>query len=295
MKQEIFVRGLIAGFIAFGLAAHGRKKKSLSVSGALAAIFVGFCSFWISYRFGLILILFYYSSSKLTKLKEEVKAKLEADYLVGGQRDWIQVFANSILATAVCIAYWWFVGEDSHVNFAGRSHFSMSSNLSLSPIFGSYLWVMFVAHYSCSTADTWASELGILSTSKPRLVTSLFLKEVPHGTNGGVSLLGTVASAGGGFFIGQIFWILSYLTVGERTYNPQYPMILVGLVSGVVGSLLDSLLGATLQASYYSDTRKCIVKRPFKKDDNVRCVTGIDILSNEAVNFWSILLTMLLL
>lgn len=136
--------------------------------------------------------------------------------------------------------------------------------------------------------------MGVLSTSKPRLVTSLFLRTVPPGTNGGMSLLGTTASAAGGLFIGVVFWLMSFV-VHVHPPVPQWPIVLVGLVSGFLGSLYDSLLGATLQASYYSQDRKCIVKDPKKRlnDKSVQLVCGTDVLSNEAVNFISILFTMI--
>eukprot|EP01035_Chromulina_nebulosa_P022643 gene22643-29317_t len=165
-------------------------RKSLNLSGSIAAFLVGFISFSASYRFGLILILFYYTSSKLTKIKEDIKAKLEDDYSIGGQRNWIQVLANSFLATLVALIYYITYGEDHRINFNNNYE-----------RFGSYLWCMYVAHYACAAADTW----GILSTSKPRLITTVFIKEVPHGTNGGMSLLGTISGGLGGAFIGFLF------------------------------------------------------------------------------------------
>jgi uncharacterized membrane protein len=65
-------------FIHLDLCIH----KSLYI-GAISALLVGFGSFAVSYRFGVILILFYYSSSKLTKVKEDIKAKLEDGYVIG--------------------------------------------------------------------------------------------------------------------------------------------------------------------------------------------------------------------
>lgn len=65
-------------------------------------------------------------------------------------------------------------------------------------------WVLYagyVGFFACCTADTWASELGILSTSDPFLITTL--KRVPKGTNGGVSGLGFMASLAGGLAIGK--------------------------------------------------------------------------------------------
>ena len=281
MNNSIVIRILLAVIISLGLAFHGFKKKSLDISGCIAAILVGFVSFATSYRYGLILILFYYTSSKLTKVKEDVKERLESNYMQGGQRNYIQVFANSILATIISLIYIYYVGEDKHMSF--NNH-----------MLGSYLSSMYVGHYACAAADTWASELGILSKANPRLVTTLFLRTVPHGTNGGMSILGTVASAMGGAFIGFVYWICSYFL--DTSDSPQYPMIIVGLLCGVLGSLIDSILGATLQASYYSKDRKCIVKtqQEISSDLSVELVCGIDFLSNEAVNLVSILLTMII-
>lgn len=168
------------------------------------------------------------------------------------------------------------------------------------------LWCTYIAHYACATADTWASEVGILSTSNPRLVTTLFLREVPPGTNGGMSLLGTIASGAGGAFIGLIYFLTSFYYNSNGTHSnsssnveiSQIYMVLFGFICGILGSLLDSLLGATCQSSHYSTNRKCIVKHynnaTNAKDNSIIHICGYDILSNEAVNFVSILFTMIL-
>lgn len=146
---------------------------------------------------------------------------------------------------------------------------------------------MYIAHFACATGDTWASEVGILSTSRPRLITSLLLREVPHGTNGGLSLLGTLASTAGGLFIGLCYYALSGLE------SSQIPPIYLATACGFFGSLIDSFLGATLQATYYSEERKCIVEKPDGVDKSIVRVCGRDVLSNDAVNFLSIFLTMM--
>lgn len=286
MNLNVIIRLILALLLSLGLAFHGYKKKSLDISGCIAAVIVGFISFATSYRYGLILILFYYTSSKLTKVKEDVKAKLESNYMLGGQRNWVQVFANSILATIIGLIYMIYIGEEIHISY--NKHDTSKSLLS------SFLSTMYVAHYSCASADTWASEVGILSKTKPRLVTSLFLRIVPHGTNGGMTPLGTIFSGLGGTFIGLIYYTFS-IFIDKKINSKQYPMIIVGLICGVLGSLFDSILGATLQASYYSKDKKCIVKtkEEIKNDSSVVKICGVDILSNEAVNFVSIALTMI--
>ncbi|CAE7737263.1 PGR, partial [Symbiodinium microadriaticum] len=157
------------------------------------------------------------------------------------------------------------------------------------------LWCSYISHYACAAADTWASEVGILADGQPRLVTSLFLRSVPPGTNGGMSALGTAASVAGGLFIGLIFYVASFALPSSPQIS-QLPMVWLGGVCGVLGSFFDSILGATVQATYYSKDRKCIVKKSdpeFKTDLSICLISGMDVLTNEEVNFVSILLTML--
>jgi len=283
------LRLALAVLLSVGLAVHGYRKKSLDTSGAVAALIVGFVSFAVSYRFGWILIMFYYTSSKLTKVKEDVKKRLEAEYKEAGQRNYIQVFANSLLASVVAVYFWYHCGEDTHIVTFDPADQQRQLH--------AHLWCAYLAHYACANGDTWASELGILDKSSPRLVTSFFLQTVPPGTNGGMSRLGTLASALGGAFIGLVFFLMGFAVTsdGLQTNLQQWPIVVLGMVFGLVGSLVDSLLGATLQASYYSKDRKCIVKHASSKEDmSIVKICGFDLLSNEAVNFFSIGITMLL-
>lgn len=296
------VRGCVAAFISFYLVHSGLKKNSLSKSGSLAAFVVGFVSMSSSYRFGLILLLFYYSSTKLTKYKLEQKSKLEEGFTISAARDWKQVFASSLLAIVVAASHFLIIGDDMNVDFASGSTYMdifyiMDGSLSHRRL-SAVLQVMYVAHFATANADTWASEVGMLAKNKPRLITSFFMREVPAGTNGGVSVLGTVASAAGGAFIGFVYYALTFLYPASIT--PQYPMIIVGLICGIIGSLIDSFLGATVQATYYSQKKQQIIKHynsessSKKDDDDVIRVCGMDILSNEAVNFLSIGITMII-
>lgn len=116
---------------------------------------------------------------------------------------------------------------------------------------------LFSGVFSCCNGDTWASELGtVFSNSDPILITNL--KKVPKGTNGGISVVGTVSSAVGGLLIG----ISQYLVIfyfSDRTLwmyaPPQWPIIVFGALGGLLGSLIDSFLGATVQ---YSGEISCL-------------------------------------
>ena len=115
--------------------------------------------------------------------------------------------------------------------------------------------------------------MGILSKSKPRLLTSWNFREVPPGTNGGVSLVGTLAGFLGAFLIaltsvlllpfcdgaegqGERPSILGLRNQGRAGWTWQEKVMLVFAITvwGGLGSVLDSALGGWFQASVI-DTR----------------------------------------
>ena len=129
---------------------------------------------------------------------------------------------------------------------------------------------------ACCNGDTWASELAtVMTVQQPRLLTQPF-KVVPRGilprflnyltywisngffkknhagTNGGVTIVGVVLSAAGGLMIGFSFYVVLLLCkdsfILEKSAD-QWPLVLVGLFGGAIGSLIDSFLGAIFQYS----------------------------------------------
>lgn len=155
----------------------------------------------------------------------------------------------------------------------------------------SFLLASYIGHYACCAADTWASELGVLSKAKPRLITTF--RPVPPGTNGGVSVLGLAASALGGAFVGLLYLAMSLFS---STAQPQ--VVVLGAITGLFGSLLDSLLGATLQATWFDTSAKKICEErayaaAADPSKSVEHVCGMDVLTNEQVNAVSVLLTTL--
>lgn len=271
------------------LAARGLKRRSLSLSGAVAAFFVGAITMLCGLRFGGTLIAFYLSSSWLTKYRADVKQTIEADFKEGGQRDWSQVLANSAVATCLCLLLLQ-RGDSWQRACLGAAGGGAGDDAGSAAVLAA-----FVAHYACCAGDTWASELGVLSRTPPRLVSTW--QVVPRGTNGGVTTLGAAASAAGGLFVGLCFWLLELATVGgchlagggRHQGLRQLATLLIsplplGLLAGTLGSALDSLLGATLQYSGFCSVRKKVVSRPGGAGGSVAHVTGVDLLTNSAVN-----------
>ncbi len=94
----------------------------------------------------------------------------------------------------------------------------------------------FLGALATSAADTWATELGMLSRHPPRLITTGAY--VPAGTSGAVSLIGTLAGVAGAILIAAI---------GAQG---QAYIFTAAWIAGVFAMFFDSLLGATLQASF---------------------------------------------
>lgn len=154
----------------------------------------------------------------------------------------------------------------------------------------SVLSVAILGSFACSCGDTWASEIGTAISSHVPVLITTFTK-VPVGTNGGITITGTVASILGGTVIGVAYYLtlVSILAIRRITaIPPQWPVILIGCLGGFVGSVFDSLLGATLQYSGYCSVKKRVVNKP---SPTARHISGRSILDNHAVNFVSSLLT----
>jgi uncharacterized membrane protein len=73
---------------------YGYKRKSVNPSGALSGIIVAMLLTVASPVYLVTLAAFFFSSSKATKYRQDVKRKIEKDFKVGGQRNWMQVLCN---------------------------------------------------------------------------------------------------------------------------------------------------------------------------------------------------------
>lgn len=116
-----------------------------------------------------------------------------------------------------------------------------------------------VASMAFATADTWASEIGGHRVKgKTWLVTNF--QAVKPGTDGGISVIGTIASLIGAFFIGGLFWLI----------EPGVTLLTFLLVSiaGFLGSFIDSWIGASFQGIELNKRLKNIFARQITYVDN---------------------------
>ena len=96
----------------------GHGKQSLSTSGAFLALIVGFFMSLANFSFFLCLLMFFISSSKVTKFKADEKKRFEAEFKEGGQRNWLQVLCNGGMALELSLLYLLDVGSaDLPVDF----------------------------------------------------------------------------------------------------------------------------------------------------------------------------------
>ena len=268
-QVNVLCSAALGGVMAYG----GLKKKSLNWSGALAAVMVGAVSLAANAVFGSVLLAFFISSSALTKYGNERKARIEDGHKAGGQRDWVQVAANGGLPTA-------FAG--AHIALRGLS--APVFDAAADPV-STALACAYLCYYSCCAGDTWSSELGVLSKAEPILITTL--RRCKRGTNGGVSPLGTGAALGGGLVCGAAAVGFGTLAAAPAS-GAVWAALPLCVGAGLFGSMVDSLLGATLQFSGFDPVKGKVVNKP---GPGVTRISGLNFLDNHAVNFVSALIT----
>ncbi|KAL3752953.1 hypothetical protein ACJRO7_000364 [Eucalyptus globulus] len=121
MEGTHLVQPAVAALVAAFVAARAYRRKSLDLSGALAGFLVMAVHIAAGYRYGAMLLVFFFSSSKLTKVGEEKKREVDADFKEGGQRNWIQVLSNSAVATVLVVVICTLTGWKDECLDSGKS------------------------------------------------------------------------------------------------------------------------------------------------------------------------------
>lgn len=262
MDITTFIIGLIVNVIMASLALW---RKAVDLSGMIVGFITGTIIFQCGgWRFWIILGGFFVSSSILSRIKRNLKDSIEDMHQRGSKRDWIQVLSNSISATIFSIGY---------------------------ALDGSPFFVLgFMTFFAATNADTWASEIGVFSRSNPYSITRL--KPVARGTSGGVSILGVFASLAGSAFITSLFILVSD---GIYTnYTIKYSALLI-CAGGFLGSIVDSILGSTVQAQYLCEKTGTITEKPIIMGRKTKLIRGYRLINNDVVNLLSSTMVSLLI
>jgi uncharacterized protein (TIGR00297 family) len=227
--MDQFLLGLFTGILIAYLA---YRAGALSKSGAMAAGILGAVVFGLGgVAWALVLLTFFITASGLSHFMKSRKADLNADFAKGSKRDAGQVAANGAVAGVLALVFFFL------------SRFQPQSRWL--PL----LWVGFAASLASANADTWATELGVLNPRQPLLLTTL--KQVPRGSSGAVSLAGSLAALAGSALVAGVA-VLTVLAGWTPEGGPALArQFIIITLAGWIGSFVDSLLGATLQAVYY--------------------------------------------
>jgi uncharacterized membrane protein len=152
-------------------------------------------------------------------------------------------------------------------------------------MFGGYIGAV-----ATTTADTLASEIGVFSKSKPRLITNL-RRKVPKGTIGAVSLLGEGAALFAGLFIGVLALIIALIAPGSipAITSAEQLIVLVpmAVLTAFIGCNLDSLFGAALQNRFVCGICGAITDKEFHCNYETKYVGGFKRFTNMHVNLGS--------
>jgi uncharacterized protein (TIGR00297 family) len=203
--------------IAAVIALLALRLHALRPSGAAAAWLSGSVAVAAGWDWGLYLVVYFVAASALSRYRATEKARLSQGRVArSGARDAVQVAANGGVYVIAASAYLLDPGATAIAAGAGA--------------------------LAASAADTWGTEIGSLSRMPPRSIVT-FARVLP-GTSGGVTLLGLTASLAASLFAAAIAMLVGWPGVAA----------VAAIIGGMIGSLSDSLLGATVQARWWCDS-----------------------------------------
>ncbi len=245
---------IIIGFIlAILVAILAWRAGSLSNSGATAAALTGGLIFGLGgLSWAVLLLAFFITSSALSRAFKKRKTSLVEKFSKGDRRDWGQVLANGGLGALLAVGFY-------------------------IPPHHAWLWLAFAGAMAAVNADTWSTELGVVSPVAPRMITTS--RQVERGTSGGITLVGTLAALAGALLVAGLAVIFS----PSLGWLAAFGAITLG---GLAGALIDSILGASVQAIYWCPTCKKETERyPLHTCGTpTHQVRGLKWINNDLVN-----------
>ena len=247
----IFTLGML---LALLIALLSFRLRFLDGSGSGALFLLGTLVFGVGrWPFSVPILVFFVLSSILSKVGKKRKKKLLSVFEKSGRRDAGQVFANGGVA-GLMLLLWYFTRID-------------------------FFYVFYIVALAAVTADTWATEIGVMATGQPRSIVNF--KPVPMGTSGGVSLAGLFGSALGACLIA----VLGFLFPHSSPHVFGWQEAVLVLCAGVFAALVDSWLGATVQAQFQCPACGKVTERKIHcHDHKTEFIHGFLWINNDVVN-----------
>jgi uncharacterized protein (TIGR00297 family) len=244
-------RALIGLVLAAWIALLARRARALAPSGAAAAIVVGTTAVAAGWAWGIVLIAYFATSTALSHSGRAKKERRTSSIVAkGGERDAAQVLANGAILSVSAVAM---IAHPAPIWFA-----------------------LGVGSLAASAADTWATEVGTLYGRAPRSI--LTGRRVSTGTSGGVTGIGLMGAIAGALFLSLVAWATgAELNVARAI-----------AVGGVAGAVIDSILGATVQARRWCEACERETERLVHDcGAPTRASRGLVWLDNDVVNLVS--------
>ena len=257
------------------IALLARRKKALTVDGAIAAFVLGTALMSINggWLYWSAMVVFFLTGTAVSRLGRERKRKFVPMHEHGSERNWVQVISNGgvgLVAAILC-------------SVTEQGAFAIAAVIS----------------FAAANADTWGSEIGVLSRRAPRSI--LTGREITAGMSGGITVEGTFASLFGSLVIAVWFGLLALVALlvsGSQAGTSSIVRLLgtssVIVVFGFLGSIIDSILGASIQAQYVTagDGSQQQQGEPTERAGGPNgpntLVRGVRFVTNDAVNLVSV-------
>lgn len=241
---------LIGILLAALIAAISNRLKFLTTSGSLATFLLASFLFGLGgLKWSVPILTFFILSSLISKVRKKHNHKIEEYFEKSGVRDHWQVLANGGIGGLLVIMYVYTQNE--------------------------LFYLLNIASLAAVCADTWATEIG--TYNKANTYNIINLKKVEQGRSGGISVRGTL-----GTVLATIVMALSGLAwINFSTVN--YFMLII--FAGVFGSLVDSIIGATIQLQY--QCRRCnkVTEKRVHCGEETNYFKGVKFINNDFVNF----------
>lgn len=225
------------------------RTGRLTGGGAVAAAAVGSAAIAAGWSWAVALLVFFLSSSMLSEWRLSDKAATTVSVIAPESgRNAGQVIANGGV-------------------FAAAALFDACHGSTAAAVVG-------FGAIASACADTWATEVGTARGGAP--VSLRTLTRVPQGTSGAVSVSGTVAMLGGAAVVSSVA-----LAVGPFAVWPV-------LTGGVIGALVDTLVGASIQEERWCASCRSATERLIHSC-GIETVhrRGLKRFRNDAVNLTS--------
>ena len=247
MLQNFIIGSLCAAL----LVAVSYKVKFLTLSGSVTTFILAIFIFGFGgWKWSVPVLSFFIPSSLLSKLREGRNQEVDKFFEKSGRRDYLQVISNGGIAGILVI-----------IN-------------SIYP--DDLFYLIYLSTLAAVCADTWATEIGTWRVNVTYNI--LNFQKITQGTSGGISMPGIIGAIIGTLLISLSG--LSWIHIGIVLY---FSII---IIAGILGCIVDSLLGATVQGLYKCAICEKVTEKYVHCGVPAKFYKGIAWFNNDVVNMF---------